>query len=150
MVCLPVCWSPGPPRSLSGPQGLSHLAGLEDVEHERQALGHQLLVVLVLLDGAEIPQEALHHRVTRLGEGRPQRLDPDVQLPGDAWAGKGQGSHPPGRALPKGPTEPTSGQLPFQQANAPDTCPAGGTPSALLSEASEEKCSFTLPGLPET
>jgi hypothetical protein len=26
-----------------------------------QALSHQLLVVLLLLDGAEVPQEALHH-----------------------------------------------------------------------------------------
>ena len=93
---------------LSGPPGLSHLAGLEDVKHERQALSHQLFIVLLLLDGAEIPQEALHHRVPRLGEGRPQSLDPDVQLPGDAWTGKGKGSHPPGRAIPKGTTEPTS------------------------------------------
>ena len=130
-VCLPVCLSPGPScgRSascglsacasvsgsvlwsvcgLSGPPGLSHLAGLEDVKHERQALSHQLFIVLLLLDGAEIPQEALHHRVPRLGEGRPQSLDPDVQLPGDAWTGKGKGSHPPGRAIPKGTTEPTS------------------------------------------
>lgn len=45
----------------SGLLGHTHFAALEDVKHELQALSHQLLVVLLLLDGAEVPQEALHH-----------------------------------------------------------------------------------------
>lgn len=41
----------------------THFAGLEDVKHELQAFCHQLLIVFFLLDRAEVPQEALHHRV---------------------------------------------------------------------------------------
>ena len=92
------------PAPAGDPPRVTHLAGLEDVEQELQALGHQLLVVLLLLDGAEVPQEALHHRVPRLGERGPQRLDPHVQLPGDACGTDGRPSPLPARRTDPGPS----------------------------------------------
>lgn len=61
------------------------LAGSEDLEHERQAVGDQLLRVLVLLDAAEVFEQALDQRAAVLDEAGPQGLQPGVQGPGNAW-----------------------------------------------------------------
>lgn len=45
----------------------------------------QLLRVLVLVDAAEVFEEALDERPAVLHEAGPQGLQPGVQRPGDAW-----------------------------------------------------------------
>lgn len=61
------------------------LAGSEDLEHERQAVRDQLLRVLVLLDAAEVFEQALDQRPAVLDEAGSQGLQPGVQRPGNAW-----------------------------------------------------------------
>lgn len=61
------------------------LAGSEDLEHERQAVRDQLLCVLVLLDAAEVFEQALDQRPAVLDEAGTQGLEPGVQRPGNAW-----------------------------------------------------------------
>lgn len=62
------------------------LAGFQDLKHERQALGDELLRVLLLLDGLELLEQALDERPAVLLEGDPQGLQPRVQCPGHAYA----------------------------------------------------------------
>lgn len=45
----------------------------------------QLLRVLVLMDAAEVFEEALDERPAVLHEAGPQGLQPGVQRPGNAW-----------------------------------------------------------------
>lgn len=61
------------------------LAGSEDLEHERQAVRDQLLRVLVLLDAAEVFEQALDERPAVLDEAGAQGLQPGVQRPGNTW-----------------------------------------------------------------
>ena len=61
------------------------LAGSEDLEHEWQAVRDQLLGVLVLLDAAEVLEQALDQRAAVLQEAGAERLQPGVQGPGDTW-----------------------------------------------------------------
>lgn len=61
------------------------LAGSEDLEHERQAVRDELLRVLVLLDAAEVFEQALDQRPAVLDEAGTQGLEPGVQRPGNAW-----------------------------------------------------------------
>lgn len=65
----------------------SYLAGFQDLEHEGQALGDELLRVLFLLNGLKLLQQALNERPAVLLEGDPQRLQPGVQGPRDTWKG---------------------------------------------------------------
>lgn len=62
-----------------------YLAGPQDLEHERQAVRDQLQRVLLLVDAAELLQEALDERPAVLVETRAQRLQPSVQSPGHPW-----------------------------------------------------------------
>jgi len=62
-----------------------HLAGPEDLEHQRQAECDQLLCVLVLLDAAEVFEQALDQRPAVLHEAGTQGLQPGVQRPGNTW-----------------------------------------------------------------
>lgn len=66
-------------------EGLADLAGSEDLEHERQAVRDELLRVLVLLDAAEVFEQALDQRPAVLDEAGAQGLEPGVQRPGNAW-----------------------------------------------------------------
>lgn len=59
-----------------------HLAGAQDLEEQRQAVGEQLLGVLLLLDAAELLQQALDQRPAVLQEAGAQGLQPGVQRPG--------------------------------------------------------------------
>lgn len=61
------------------------LAGSEDLEHERQAVRDQLLGVLVLLDAAEVFEQALDERPAVLDEAGAQGVEPGVKRPGNAW-----------------------------------------------------------------
>ena len=61
------------------------LAGSQDLEHERQAVRDELLRVLVLLDAAEVFEQALDERPAVLDEAGTQGLEPSVQRPGNAW-----------------------------------------------------------------
>lgn len=64
---------------------LADLAASQDLEHERQAVRDELLCVLVLLDAAEVFEQALDQRAAVLDETGPQGLEPGVQRPGNAW-----------------------------------------------------------------
>lgn len=64
-----------------------YLAALEDVEHEGQSNGEQLLSVLVLLDGVEVSEQRQCDRGSGLQLGTAQRLQPYVQLPGHSCRG---------------------------------------------------------------
>lgn len=61
------------------------LAGSQDLEHERQAVRDELLCVLVLLDAAEVFEQALDQRAAVLDGTGTQGLEPGVQRPGNAW-----------------------------------------------------------------
>lgn len=61
------------------------LAGSQDLEHERQAVRDELLCVLVLLDAAEVFEQALDQRPAVLDEAGTKGLEPGVQRPGNAW-----------------------------------------------------------------
>ena len=61
------------------------LAGSEDLEHERQAVRDELLCVLLLLDAAEVFEQALDQRPAVLDEAGTQGLEPGVQCPGNTW-----------------------------------------------------------------
>ena len=63
----------------------AHLAGSEDLEHERQAVRDQLLGVLLLLDAAELFEQTLDQRSAVLVETCAQGLHPGVQSPRDPW-----------------------------------------------------------------
>lgn len=63
----------------------SDLAGSEDLEHEWQAVRDQLLSVLLLLDAAEVFEQALDQRSAVLDEAGTQGLEPGVQRPGNTW-----------------------------------------------------------------
>lgn len=63
----------------------SDLAGSEDLEHEWQAMRDQLLSVLLLLDAAEVFEQALDQRSAVLDEAGTQGLEPGVQRPGNTW-----------------------------------------------------------------
>lgn len=63
----------------------SDLAGSEDLEHEWQAVRDQLLGVLLLLDAAEVFEQALDQRSAVLDEAGTQGLEPGVQRPGNTW-----------------------------------------------------------------
>lgn len=84
-------WRSEPPAFLSAHKhnGIkpSYLAGFQDLEHEGQALGDELLRVLFLLNGLKLLQQALNERPAVLLEGDPQRLQPGVQGPRDTWKG---------------------------------------------------------------
>lgn len=67
---------------------LGDLAGAQDLEHERQAVRQELLRVLVLLDAAEIFEQALDQRPAVLDEACAEGLEPGVQRPGNAWEGQ--------------------------------------------------------------
>lgn len=86
------------------------LAGSEDLEHERQAVRDELLRVLVLLDAAEVLEQALDQRPAVLHEAGAQGLQPGVQRPGNAWESHADSEYtrrsPPGPGL-EGATEPT-------------------------------------------
>lgn len=62
-----------------------NLADSQDLEHEREAVREQLLRVLVLMDAAEVFEEALDERPAVLHEAGPQGLQPGVEGPGNAW-----------------------------------------------------------------
>ena len=81
----------GPPAALSAHRSPSYLAGLQDLKHQRQALGDQLLRVLLLLNGLELLQQALDEGPAVLLEGDPQGLQPRVQGPRDTWGAGGGG-----------------------------------------------------------
>lgn len=68
------------------------LAASQDLEHERQAMRDELLRVLVLLDAAEVLEQALDQRPAVLHRAGAQGLQPGVQRPGNAWRG---GRKPP-------------------------------------------------------
>lgn len=53
----------------------------------------QLLCVLVLLDAAEVFEEALDERPAVLDEAGPQGLEPGVQRPGNTWETKRQSEY---------------------------------------------------------
>lgn len=61
------------------------LAGSQDLEHERQAVRDELLCVLILLDAAEVFEQALDQRAAVLDGTGTQGLEPGVQRPGNAW-----------------------------------------------------------------
>lgn len=63
----------------------SDLAGSQDLEHEWQAVRDQLLGVFLLLDAAEVFEQALDQRPAVLNEAGTQGLEPGVQRPGNAW-----------------------------------------------------------------
>lgn len=65
--------------------GAGDLAASQDLEHERQAVRDELLRVLVLLDAAEVLEQALDQRPAVLHEAGAQGLEPGVQRPGNAW-----------------------------------------------------------------
>lgn len=65
--------------------GAGDLAASQDLEHERQAVRDELLRVLVLLDAAEVLEQALDQRPAVLHEASAQGLEPGVQRPGNAW-----------------------------------------------------------------
>lgn len=90
-----------PPAVLSAHRSPSYLAGLQDLKHQGQALGDQLLRVLFLLNGLELLQQALNERSAVLLEGDPQRLQPRVQGPRDTWKGGGRGEGGEGRQQPE-------------------------------------------------
>lgn len=79
----------------------SYLAGFQDLEHEGQALGDELLRVLFLLDGLELLQQALDEGPAVLLEGDAQGLQPRVQGPRDTWGEGGGGRGGQGREQPK-------------------------------------------------
>lgn len=66
----------------------SDLVAPQDLEHERQAVRDQLLRVLVLLDAAEVLEQALDQRPAVLHRAGAQRLQPGVQRPWNAWWGE--------------------------------------------------------------
>lgn len=61
------------------------LAGSQDLEHKRQAVRDELLCVLLLLDAAEVFEQALDQWPAVLDEAGTQGLEPGVQRPGNAW-----------------------------------------------------------------
>lgn len=64
--------------------GEIHLARPQDLEHERQPVGDELLGVLLLLNAGELLQQALYQRPAVLQEAGAQGLHPGVQGPGHA------------------------------------------------------------------
>lgn len=108
-----------PPAVLSAHRSPSYLAGLQDLEHQGQALGDQLLRVLLLLDGLELRQQALNEGPAVLLEGDPQRLQPRVQGPRDTWGGEGGGEQPEERRVFTGkPASPEGNTRSGDQENA--------------------------------
>lgn len=61
-----------------------HLAGSQDLEHERQSVRDELLCVLIFLDAAEVFEQTLDQRPALLHETGPQGLQPRVKGPGHA------------------------------------------------------------------
>lgn len=72
----------------SFPMNPGNLAASQDLEHERQAVRDELLGVLILLDTAEVLEQALDQWPAVLHRAGAQGLQPGVQRPGNAWRGQ--------------------------------------------------------------